>query len=151
MSIVSELEKIVSEEFVSSALIDRIVSAEDSFPYELREEEVPYAVVMPGCKEEISQILRFANKEKVPVFVRGSATHLAGAARPHTHGIILSTDRLNKLDIFEDYNFFECGAGCIVLQLAQKLEGLGYYLPVQRLYVLLFCLSLVSYRVRGCH
>ena len=77
MSIVSELEKIVSEEFVSSALIDRVVSAEDSFPYELREEEVPYAVVMPGCKEEISQILRFANEEKVPVFVRGSATHLA--------------------------------------------------------------------------
>lgn len=130
MSIVSELEKIVPEEFVSSALIDRIVSAEDSFPYELKEEEVPYAVVMPGCKEEISQILRLANKEKVPVFVRGSATQLAGATRPHTHGIILSTDRLNKLDILEDYNFFECGPGCIVLQLAQKLEELGCYLPV---------------------
>ncbi len=69
MSIVSELEKIVSEEFVSSALIDRIVSAEDSFPYELREEEVPYAVVMPGCKEEISQI--WAGIPKPPPLIIG--------------------------------------------------------------------------------
>ena len=129
-SIVSHLRKIVSEEFVSGDLIDRIVSADDTFPYELRKEEIPYAIVMPGCKEEISQILRFANKEKIPVFVRGSASQLAGSTRPHTHGIMLSTDRLNKIEIFEDYNFFECGAGCIVLQLSQKLEELGYFLPV---------------------
>ncbi len=84
--------------------------------------------MIPGCKEEISQILRFANKEKSPCLLGGSATQLAGSTRPHTHGIVFSTDRLNKLETFEDYNFFERGAGCIVLQLAQRLEELGYYL-----------------------
>jgi len=129
-SIVSELRKIVSEKFVTSFLIDRIVSAEDTFPYELRDEEVPYAVVMPGSKEEISAILKLANREEIPVFVRGSASQLAGSTRPHTHGIMLSTNRFNKIEVFEDYGYFECGAGCVVLKVAQKLESLGYFLPV---------------------
>lgn len=129
-SIASSLRKIVSEEFVSAALIERIVSAEDTFSYELREEEVPYAVVMPGSKEEISEILKYANKEKIPVFVRGSASQLAGSTRPHTHGIMLSIDRLNKMEIFEDYNFFECGPGCIVFKVGEELGRLGCFLPV---------------------
>jgi glycolate oxidase len=108
-NIANNLKKIVTEEFVSATLFERIISAEDTYPYELRDEEIPYAVVMPRSKEEISEILKFANKERIPVFVRGSATQLAGSTRPHTHGIILSIDRLNKLEILEDYNFFECG------------------------------------------
>ena len=129
-SIGNELKKIVSEEFVSTALLERIISAEDTYPYELREEEVPYAVVMPGSKEEISEILKFANREKIPVFVRGSASHLAGATRPHTHGIILSINRLNKIELFEDYNFFECGTGCVVGKVAEEIGKSGYFLPI---------------------
>jgi glycolate oxidase len=129
-NIVNELREIVSEKYVASSLIDRIVSAEDTFPYELREEEVPYAVVMPGSKEEISAILKLANREGIPVFVRNSASQLAGSTRPHTHGIMLSTKRLTRMEVFEDYGYFECGAGCVVLKVAQKLEGLGYFLPV---------------------
>ena len=129
-SIASSLRKIVGEEFVSAALFERIVSAEDTYPYMLREEEVPYAVVMPGFKEEISKILKFANKENVPVFVRGSASQLAGSTRPHTHGIILSINRLNKMKIFEDYNFFECEPGCVVGKVAEEIGRLGYFLPI---------------------
>jgi len=34
------------------------------------------------------------------------------------------------MEVFEDYGYFECGAGCVVLKVAQKLEGLGYFLPL---------------------
>ena len=101
--VASQLKGIVSEEFVSTTLFERIVSAEDTYPYELREREIPYAVVKPGSREEISEILKYANVEKIPVFVRGSASQLAGSTRPHTHGIMLSIDRLNDIRIFEDY------------------------------------------------
>jgi glycolate oxidase len=128
--IANQLKGIVSEEFVSTTLFERIVSAEDTYPYELREREIPYAVVKPGSREEISEILKYANVEKIPVFIRGSASQLAGSTRPHTHGIVLSIDRLNDITIFEDYNFFECGPGCIVAKVAEKIGKSGYFLPV---------------------
>ncbi len=128
--VANQLKGIVSEEFVSTTLFERIVSAEDTYPYELREREIPYAVVKPGSREEISEILKYANVEKIPVFVRGSASQLAGSTRPHTHGIMLSIDRLNDIKIFEDYNFFECGPGCIVAKVDEKIGELGYFLPV---------------------
>ena len=128
--VANQLKGIVSEEFVSTTLFERIVSAEDTYPYELREREIPYAVVKPGSREEISEILKYANVEKIPVFVRGSASQLAGSTRPHTHGIMLSIDRLNDIKIFEDYNFFECGPGCIVAKVAEEVGKSGCFLPV---------------------
>jgi glycolate oxidase len=124
------METIVSPKYVSTTMFDRIKSAQDPFPYELSMEQVPYVVVMPNSKEEISEIVKYANIDKIPIFVRGSGTHLGGASRPHTGGIVINTHRLNKIVFMEDYGFFECEPGCICTKVGEELDTKGYFFPM---------------------
>ena len=128
--IYKRMETIVSPKYLSATIFDRIKSAQDPFPYEVTKEQVPHVVVMPGNKEEISEIVRYANIDKIPIFVRGSGTHLGGAARPHTHGILINMNRMNKIEFLEDYAFFECEPGCICAKVGEELDKKGYFLPM---------------------
>ncbi|MCK4222321.1 MAG: FAD-binding oxidoreductase, partial [Dehalococcoidia bacterium] len=51
-------------------------------------------VVKPANSEEISQILKLANREKTPVYPRGGGTGLVGGAIPTKDGVVLSLERL---------------------------------------------------------
>jgi len=129
-SIYSQMENLVAKKYISTSSFERIKSAQDPFPYEVTMEQVPHVVVMPGSKEEIVEIVKYANTDKIPVFVRGSGTHLGGASRPHTHGILINTHRLDKIELLEDYAFFECEPGCICANVQKELEDSGYFLPM---------------------
>jgi glycolate oxidase len=129
--LVREMEAIVSEDYVSTSLFERIRNALDPFAYELEPEQVPYVVVLPESKEEISEILKYANSQKIPVFVRGSGTSMVGAARPHCSGIIINTRRLNKFELLEDYGFVEFEAGCKCGAMEEELAKRGYFLPME--------------------
>jgi glycolate oxidase len=124
------LEEIVSKEYVSTNLFERIKNTVDIIAYEIERAQVCHAVVMPKTKEEIAEIIRYANRVSVPVFIRGSGTHLAGNSRPHVPGILINMHRLNDLEVCEEYGFFECGSGCIVGAVAERLAQLGYFLPI---------------------
>lgn len=128
--LVRTLEGIVSKDYVSTNLFERIKNTLDIFPYEIERDQVCHAVVMPGSKEEIREIVKYANRVKVPLFVRGSGTHLGGSYRPHIPGIVVNTRRLNRLEVFEEDGFFECGPGCIVGNVGDHLKELGYFLPI---------------------
>ncbi|HEX8515926.1 MAG TPA: FAD-linked oxidase C-terminal domain-containing protein [Bacteroidia bacterium] len=89
-----ELKNILSEEFVS-------VNSEVLSDYGHDETEdllfLPEVVVKPRTAEEISAILKFANKYLVPVTARGAGTGLSGGALPVHGGIILSMERFNSI------------------------------------------------------
>jgi glycolate oxidase len=127
--LIEEAQKIVSKKWVSTHIFEKIKNSLDPFPYSADRETLPYAVVMPGTAEEVSQLLTYANQAQVPVFVRGSGTSFTGASRYHLPGLVLSTHRLNHIDIFEDYGFFECGPGCICAEVEEPLKERGYFLP----------------------
>jgi glycolate oxidase len=129
-SIAQDLEKIVSPKYVSTSMFERIKSAVDPMPYELERDQIPYVVTVPADNGEGSEVVKYANAKKIPLFVRGSGTHLGGASRPHTSGIGLSTRRLNKMEILDDYGFFECGPGCICAQVEEALKERGSFLPM---------------------
>ncbi len=57
----------------------------------------PDAVVKPKTSEEISKILKLANREKIPVTPRGGATGLCGGCVPFFGGIVLSLERMNRI------------------------------------------------------
>ena len=52
-------------------------------------------VVKPANSQEISEILKLANQEKTPVFIRGGGTGLCGGAIPTKDGLLISMERLN--------------------------------------------------------
>lgn len=128
-ALVQEMERIVSSEYVSTCLFEKIKNAVDIFPYEVEREKLPYVVVMPKNKEEISEIMRYANEHEIPVYVRGSGTSLHGAARYQYPGIVLNTFRMQGFELVEDMFYFECGPGLVCNDLANLLEKKGYFLP----------------------
>jgi len=127
----SDLAAIVGEENVSESIYERIAYALDPMPYDLEENNIPAVVVKPSSTREVSEIMKYANKNKIPVYVHGSATEFNGASRPKRKGsIILSTSRLNFFEIKEDFMFFECGAGVRCIDAINILEKRGYMLPL---------------------
>lgn len=128
--IVKTMEGIVSSKYVSTNTFEKIKNCTVPRAYEVEEDILPYAVVLPQSKEQISEILKFANTQGVPVFVRGSGTSLSAHSRPHTRGILLNLSRMQKLEIFEEYGFFECEPGITAGKVAEELAKIKCFLPV---------------------
>ena len=65
---------------------------------------LPEVVVKPSTAEEISSIVSYCNERKISVTPRGAGTGLSGGAIPHTGGIVLSIERLNKIIEIDERN-----------------------------------------------
>jgi glycolate oxidase subunit GlcD len=100
--------------------IKEVVGKDSSFDHELdlicysRDMSVHYGmpdlVVFATTTKEVSDILRIANKNKVPVVVRGSGTSVTGAIVPINGGIVLDLTRMNEIKAVRK------GDGCAVVE-----------------------------------
>jgi glycolate oxidase len=89
----------------------------------------PEVVLKPANAEQISQVLIICNKALIPVTPRGAGTGLSGGALPHLGGVLLSTERLNKIIDIDERNLqvtTEPGVITEVLQNAVKEKRLFY-------------------------
>ena len=57
----------------------------------------PDAVALPRTTRAVSAILRFANRHKIPVTPRGAGHGYVGGCVPMRGGIVLSTERMNRI------------------------------------------------------
>jgi glycolate oxidase len=57
----------------------------------------PDAVALPRSAESVSKILRFANRNKIPVTPRGAGYGYVGGCVPVRGGIALSLERMNRI------------------------------------------------------
>jgi glycolate oxidase len=118
--IINELAGIVGQDWVVSDL-----SQMQSYLYDETELNIrPMAnedcvVVKPATADEVSEIMKLANKYLVPVVARGGGTGLCGAAIPTTSSIVLSLERLNKIIEYDDKNLM------ITVEAGVTLEGLS--------------------------
>jgi glycolate oxidase len=87
------LREIVGEENFTDSLIDLIAYSKDASEFKHR----PDAAVWPVNRDQISAILKLANKEKLPVIARGAGTSLAGLAVPQEGGLILDLARMDQI------------------------------------------------------
>ena len=90
---------------------------------------LPEIVVKPRTAKEISEILKIANTERIPVTPRGAGTGLSGGALPIHSGIILSMERFNQILEVDERNLqatVEPGVINEVFQSAVKELGLFY-------------------------
>jgi glycolate oxidase len=58
---------------------------------------LPDAVALPRSTASVAKILRFAHQHKIPVTARGAGHGYVGGCVPMQGGIVLSTERLNKI------------------------------------------------------
>lgn len=92
--LIRKLAAVVGERFVSNRPEERFIYSMDpgTMP-----PAVPDAVVMPKTTEEVSQIMRLANKHKIPVVPMGGGLVLSGLTRALKGGIILDMKRMNRI------------------------------------------------------
>ncbi len=90
---------------------------------------VPAAVVRPGTPEEVAAVLRLCHEAHLPVTPRGAGTGLSGGALPHRGGLVLSTERFNRILEIDQRNLqatVEPGVVNQAFQDAVKAVGLFY-------------------------
>ena len=87
-------------------------------------------VVLPTGTEEVSRILKFANRERIPVTPRGSATGLSGMCVPERGGIVLAMSKMNKiLEISPEDRLAVVEPGVITNDLQIAAEAAGVFYP----------------------
>ena len=84
----------------------------------------PELVIQPGCTEEVSQILAYANQEHLPVTTRGAGTGLCGGCVPIHGGIVMSMMRMNKiLEIDEQTMNAVLQPGVLLMEIIEEVAN----------------------------
>lgn len=129
--VVSDLKKFLGEEGVSGRRADRLIYGQDSFGFDVEENLLPIAAVRPKSAQEMSEVMKYVNEHKIPVYVHGGGTAFKGSPRPKREGsIIISMERFTKFEMHEEDIYFEVGAGVTQLDLENMLLEKGYMLPM---------------------
>src|ERR671935_1823601 len=58
---------------------------------------MPDAVVLPSSAEQVAEVVRLCNRERVPYTARGAGTGLSGGAIPLEGGILIGFAKLNRV------------------------------------------------------
>jgi len=88
------LVKIVGKNYVSNQKEERYFYGRD--PGLMPPHEPDY-VVMPRTTEEVQEIVKLANKEKVPLVPTGAGLALPALVIPQNGGIVLDIKRMDKI------------------------------------------------------
>lgn len=103
--------------------------AYDETPKPLRPKPADFVVVKPKNALEVSNILKFANERKIPVFIRGGGTGLSGGCVPTRNGIVISTERMREIDVDKGNRVAICQAGVTLDELSRNAERYGLSFP----------------------
>ncbi|WP_022669307.1 FAD-binding oxidoreductase [Desulfospira joergensenii] len=123
---IKEMSKIVPKHRFSTAREDKICYACDAS----RIKKIPLGVVFPQTLREVSEILKIANKHKIPVYPRGAGSGMTGGAVPCEKGIVISMELFNKiLHIDTDNLYAEVEPAVVTHSLQQRVESLGLFYP----------------------
>ncbi|NIA10852.1 MAG: FAD-binding protein [Nitrospiraceae bacterium] len=90
---------------------------------------MPNVVVKPTSTEQVSEVMKLANREKIPVTPRGAGSGLAGGAIPLYGGIVLSCEKMDRILEIDKVNLVAVvEPGVITNDLCRRAaeEGLFY-------------------------
>ncbi len=120
--VLGKLRAIVGKENV-------VIDAEKVEPYgadAVKEKFPPEAVVFPETTEQVVEILKLANEYLFPVTARGGGVGYTGGAVPVDGGIVVGTDRMNKIiDISVDDLYAVCQPGIRTIELQEAVTKHG--------------------------
>ena len=124
--IITELKRLLGPANVATDLQDLICYGYDATQMEF----LPDAVVHPAGPEEVSLVLKLANRELIPVFPRGAGSGFTGGALPTGGGIVLVTTRMNRILRIDTENLIaEVEPGLVTEEFQLAVEKLGLFYP----------------------
>ncbi|MCK5843354.1 MAG: FAD-binding protein, partial [Victivallales bacterium] len=127
-AVVDKLKKIVGAKFIIHDDEEKLEPySHDEIPgTEYR--AMPEIAVRPRTAEEISRIMKLANRERIPVTPRGAGSGLSGGAVPLRGGIVLLVDRLNNiLELDKENLMITVEAGVVSNEINEYLKDYGLF------------------------
>jgi glycolate oxidase len=100
------------------------------FPVHRWDEHLPDVVVLPRTTKHVSEIVKLANRERIPVVPRAGATGLADGAVPMRGGICVDVklmDQIKEIDL--DTHTVTVGPGINMQTLNRELAKYGVIYP----------------------
>ena len=120
------LEAIVGKEQVATAPADLLCYSYDA----TQQSFLPDVVVHPATAAEIAAIVKLANAELIPVFPRGAGSGFSGGSLPTKGGIVLTTERMDRiLQIDEENLIAVVEPGVVTEQFQIAVEKVGLFYP----------------------
>ena len=90
--------------------------------------QLPMIVVLPETTEQVSQVLRYCNENKIRVVPRGAGTSLSGGALPLEDGVLLGLGKFNRvLEVDYDNRCAIVQPGVTNLSVTQAVQEKGFY------------------------
>jgi glycolate oxidase len=124
--VLGELAAIVGRDYVLTAPEDMVAYSFDGTFAEHR----PDAVVSPASTDEVSRVMRVADREGTTVVPRGMASGLAAASIAFDGGLVVNLTRLNHILEIDQANmttWVECGV--VTADLQAHVEQVGLFYP----------------------
>ncbi len=87
--------------------------------------KMPIAVVRPKTESDIVKVVKFANKNKIPIVPYGGGTGLMGGATTVKRGIVVDLKELNSIEVSKEDLTAVTGAGVLLKQLDSELRKHG--------------------------
>lgn len=121
-----ELMGIVGEKNYTDNLIDLVSYSYDASEHRGR----PACGVWAETAEQVSEILRLANRNLMPVIPRGAGTGLSGMAVPGKEGIVLDLSHMNRIiTISIEDRLAIVQPGVVYDSLQKALHAYGFFFP----------------------
>jgi glycolate dehydrogenase FAD-linked subunit len=131
--VVAELEAIMAEPgSVLTGVSSRANRARVPAPFPLHRwaEHMPAVVVLPRTSQQVSEIIKLANRAKIPVVPRAGGTGLNDGAVPLRGGIMVDVKRMNQIhEIDLADRTVTVGPGISMLKLNEELKKYGVFYP----------------------
>ncbi len=124
---IDELKKALTSQNVLCEIQERIEYTKDA---SYITGQLPDVVVFVETIEQVQEVVRIANKSKLPIICRGAGTNTVGSCITEHGGIILNFSKMNKiLEINRENMTARVQPGVVVGELQKSVEKLGLYYP----------------------
>ena len=123
---IAKLKKIVGENNVRTNPADLYVYSSDASVHS----KSPDAIVRPNSIKQVQEIMRYANKNKIPIVARGAGSGMSGQTVPLAGGIVLDMKRMDKvIKISPEDLLCIVEPGVINDELNNILKPYGFFFP----------------------
>ncbi|MCU7786352.1 FAD-binding protein [Pyrobaculum sp. 3827-6] len=121
------LRREFGERFIEDGVTARLYIRDASF---IEFSESIAGVVFPVDEEEVVKLVRWAARNKVPLFPQGSATSLSGNASATAKGVVVSFEKMDRVEIDPVDGVAVVGPGVRLEELNVELARHGLFFPV---------------------
>ncbi len=118
----------------SESLVERISSSGDTtgtpfYHWRWKQRSLADVVVWPKSEEDLSFILKIANKHNIPITPRGAGSCYYGSGAPTMGGVVLDTKQMKSFKIDKIHQTVTTQAGICFAPLMDALDQSGLLLP----------------------